>query len=248
LRRYEESAASYGQVIRDSTPPGLRLMRGLMFLSWQGTVDTLEAALRGADVRGEREGRVTWSRVQVARIRRSWRAVLPALDESPVPAYYTDTQYRPWSLMRAEARAALGDTRGSRAEYENALAMLADIVQVHPDDLRYRVALGLAYAGLGRREEATAESRRILTHARPSETGIHGIEAIAGAVEVLVRAGAIDAALEQLDILFTMPAGIDVSAARLRVDPTYDPLRADRRFHQLIQRYETSASAPEGPS
>jgi hypothetical protein len=34
-----------------------------------------------------------------------------------------------------------------------------------------------------------------------------------------------------------MPAGREISVPLLRVDPTYDPIRTDPRFEQLLARY-----------
>jgi hypothetical protein len=54
---------------------------------------------------------------------------------------------------------------------------------------------------------------------------------------VFAKAGRTDAALELLELLFTMPAGRDVTVPFVRAWPAFDPLRGDPRFERLLARY-----------
>ena len=95
----------------------------------------------------------------------------------------------------------------------------------------------MAYAGLGRRADAVREARRAmelvpLASNTPAATAFMG-----GAVEVFARAGETAAALELLELLFSMPAGREVTLAFLRVWPGFDGLRDDPRFEELLGRY-----------
>ena len=56
-------------------------------------------------------------------------------------------------------------------------------------------------------------------------------------VEVFAKMGEIDAALDLLELLFSMPAGREVSVPLLRVWPGFDPLRRDPRFEELLTRF-----------
>ena len=60
---------------------------------------------------------------------------------------------------------------------------------------------------------------------------------MAGAVEVFGKAGSIDSAFELLELLFTMPAGRDVTVPFVRAWPAFDPLRRDPRFEPLLARF-----------
>lgn len=110
-------------------------------------------------------------------------------------------------------------------------------MNAHPRDPRIRIALGLTYAGLGRKADASREARTAvelvsLSHDNPAATGAMG-----GAVEVFARVGENDAALQLLELLLGIPAGREVSVPLLRTDPTFAPLRSDPRFDQMIERF-----------
>jgi hypothetical protein len=91
--------------------------------------------------------------------------------------------------------------------------------------------------GLGRRAEAVREARRALELAPIAKESDVAEVVMGGAVEVFAKAGQHDAALELLELLFSMPAGRDASVPLLRAWPGYDPLRGDPRFEQLLVRF-----------
>jgi hypothetical protein len=140
-------------------------------------------------------------------------------------------------LMRARLYDGLGDRDGARASYTVARGLLRDSVAAHPDHPGIRIALGLAYAGLGQRAEAAREARRAMELAPVAKNTTAATAFMGSAVEVLGRAGEIDAAMELVELLFSMPAGREVTVAFLRVWPGFDPLRGDSRFEEVLGRF-----------
>jgi len=49
-----------------------------------------------------------------------------------------------------------------------------------------------------------------------------------------VRVGANDAAFDHLRQALKLPTGMAISAAMLKLDPVWDPIRNDARFAQLL--------------
>jgi hypothetical protein len=100
--------------------------------------------------------------------------------------------------------------------------------------------LGLTYAGLRQRDDAVREARRGLDLMPVSKDAAAAPFMMVTAAEILARVGDADGALELLDQLLRMEAGVMVSVPLLRLDPTWDPLRGDR-FEQLLQRHSRGA-------
>ena len=74
-------------------------------------------------------------------------------------------------------------------------------------------------------------------------TGEPVLRAFAGLAlaRIYARVDERDAALRQLDLLLSTPS--PVSAALLRVDPTWEGVRKEAEFEELLRRRETGATA-----
>jgi serine/threonine-protein kinase len=119
--------------------------------------------------------------------------------------------------------------------YDSARIMLEARIQERPDDERYRSALGIAYAGLGRNQDAIREAELgvELAIGRDAWKGAQRVEDLA---RVYTMVGEHDAAIDQLEHLLTVPSNITVPM--LRMDPIWDPLRSHPRFQELLAKYE----------
>jgi tetratricopeptide (TPR) repeat protein len=239
MRRYDDAIRTWDQVIALEPPgdPIPLLIRAHGFLRRDGTIDSLEAALARIPVERDDNGARTFTRHTLARLRRRPADALVALDDARHGISRDDLFYRPVSLMRGQALEDLGRVTAAKASYEVARALLQDSVNAHPDDVRIRAALSIAYAGLGRRADALREIRSALDRAPLDGRYVTNTGAMGDAVEVYIRLGDVDAAFALLELMLTMPAGREVSVPLLRVDPRYDPLSTDPRFDRLIQRF-----------
>ena len=99
-----------------------------------------------------------------------------------------------------------------------------------PDDPQLHQLLGVALAYLGRSDEAIGEVRRGIEMAGQSignrTYGVHQL------VRVYLLAGKPDLALDQLELLLTLP--YHVTRRWLTVDPDFAALRGTARFVRLI--------------
>ncbi len=241
LRRYRETARTWSRYIA-LTPDAYTymLIKGYTFTRWQGTSDTLAAALERIPPDWDGRGMATWARVYVARLRRRPMDQVAALAASRHTVSEDDITYRPHSLLRGMAYDVTGDSAIARAHYDTARAMMEDSVAVHPNDPRLYIALGMSLAGLGRREDAIRAAQRAMALAPMSADIARATCFMGGAAEIFAFLGENDSAISLLDRLLQMPAGREASVPLLRVDPAYDRLRNDPRFEEMLQRYTTS--------
>jgi hypothetical protein len=97
-----------------------------------------------------------------------------------------------------------------------------------------RTFLGYAYAGLGRKADAIREGiegeRMIPAAGEPVQRAFVGF-AIA---RIYALVDERDAALRRLDLLLSAPS--PVSPALLRLDPTFERVREEPEFEELVRR------------
>ena len=235
LRRYEAAIRTWDRVIElapdDYHAKGIR---GALYIRLHGNTDSLAAALQRIPPEWDPVGIATWFRFSVARIQRRPGDALAALDASRQNASGDDMFYRPHALLRAQVYDDLEDARRARAYYDTARVELEDSLAGNSQSARLRIALGLAYAGLGRREHAVREARAAMAIVPVGTNAVAGTAIMGDAAEIYARAGDHDNAIALLSQLLGMPAGRELSVPLLRVDPRWDPLRADARFARML--------------
>jgi tetratricopeptide (TPR) repeat protein len=238
LRRRAEAMPIFDRAIALAPEsPVIKVIKGQAYLRWKGTADTLAALLEQVPPGWDPCGLVTFSRYTAYSVQRRYADGIAMLERAPTMLCHDFFVYQPNSLMRARLYDGMGDRARARSSYAAARRLLQDSLRVHPDDPHIRVSLGYAEAGLGRRAEAVREGRRALELAPIAKGSEVAQVVMGGAVEVFAKAGQHDAALDLLELLFSMSAGRDASVPLLRVWPGYDPLRGDPRFEQLLVRF-----------
>jgi eukaryotic-like serine/threonine-protein kinase len=94
-------------------------------------------------------------------------------------------------------------------------------------------------AGLGRKEEAIREARRAVDLKPIAKDSLQGPQIATTLALVYAWTGESDRALEQLEIVATIPAG--PSYGDLRFNPCWDSLRGDKRFDKIVAAAKASS-------
>jgi tetratricopeptide (TPR) repeat protein len=146
----------------------------------------------------------------------------------------------PRHLYVAWALQAAGDTAKATATYAEVAARVRTALVERPDDADLHLALGFAYAGLGRKPEAIAEGERAVALMPVSMDALTGPDMLAAQAQLYVRVGQPDQAIALIGRVLSIPNGAPLSSAMLRLDPAWESLRDDPRFKALLLKYPSA--------
>ena len=243
MRRYDEGIAILDRVIAlEPENHNAKLSKGYQIMRRDGTPDTLAAVLRRIPADWDDWGAAVWGHTLAARAQRRPEEALAALNAAR-PDWRFGKGF--WTRHRLELRAQvyeqMGDTVRARADYRAANDLMRDTVAIRTSDVWRHMLLGLTHAGLKQRDDAVREARRGLELLPVSKDAIGAPFVMGAAAEIFARVGDADEALELLDQLLGMNAGVVASVPLLRRDPTWDPLRSDPRFEEMLRRHSRGA-------
>jgi TolB-like protein/Flp pilus assembly protein TadD len=151
-------------------------------------------------------------------------------------SWNTGYEYVPREQWHAVLQRLLGDMESERTYWNAAVAHLEGLMVQHPEDSRLHSALGIAYAGLGRKDDAIREGKlgvALLPVTREARRGPSRVQDLA---RIYARIGELDAAVDELAILLDRPTSMTIG--RLRLEPWWEPLRGHPRFEALLSRQE----------
>jgi len=126
----------------------------------------------------------------------------------------------------------MGQADSARVYYEAARSVLEARSRESPEDPRYPSSLAIAYAALGRRDEAVRTARQGVDLLPVSKEAYRGLYAVDALAQVYTMVGEHEAAITELEGLLSIPSHL--SAAVLRMEPRWDPLREHPRFRRLV--------------
>jgi tetratricopeptide (TPR) repeat protein len=131
---------------------------------------------------------------------------------------------------------AAEDRRSASARYDSARVQYERIIRLHPQSAgisRYHILLGLAYAGLNRKEDAIREGERAARMSLAYKDALDTYETGTLLAEIYIRCGEDEKAIDQLETVLSTPGYI--TATLLRIDPIWEPIRANPRFRRLLE-------------
>ena len=145
-------------------------------------------------------------------------------------------------LQQLAARVVLcvlaGQTDAAKSAGEEALPLLEARLRERPDDTFAMTELSWVYLALGRNGDALRLSRQAADTISIEKDALAGPNFQAGLAQIEARAGAPEEAVKRLRHLLSIPAGGEVSIARLKIDPVWDPIRNRPDFQQLLSGTE----------
>jgi|GEM_PF-839374 len=144
--------------------------------------------------------------------------------ESDTASYY---------LYKAQIYRLMGEIDSQMAYSDSARKVLERKLKVRPDEARFHSQLGLAYANLGKNDEAVSEGIKGVKLAPISKEAFYAQFLVTNLAEINVIIGDYDSAIEQLKALLSMPGF--ASIPYLKLDPLWKPLYDHPGFKELIK-------------
>jgi TolB-like protein/Tfp pilus assembly protein PilF len=135
---------------------------------------------------------------------------------------------------RVASRVLAGDLVGAQPEAEKARQLLEERLRELPTDISSMTKLSWVYLALKRNEDAMKLARQAADLLPPEKDALVGNLLLTGLAEIEARTGATAEAIAILRRQLSVPAGVSVSIARLKIDPVWDPIRDDPGFQQLL--------------
>jgi serine/threonine protein kinase/tetratricopeptide (TPR) repeat protein len=234
LHDYENAERYYDRAIGlNPNPIDALVYKALLYLAWSGDTAKARATLPvecGDETWGLHDAamRLCNEARYEQRLSQMWGEFVEEGRTSSVEA----AQY---FILKAWWHGRRGEAEQERAAYESARSILEVRLSELPDDANLHSGLGIAYAGLGRRDEAIRE-------------GLRGVELeadhplyqtpsrVLNLARIYMMVGDYDSAVGQLETLPT-DRGL-VTPAWLGADPLWAPLRDHPRFQALLEELE----------
>ncbi|WP_114238272.1 winged helix-turn-helix domain-containing protein [Dyella sp. C9] len=242
LHRYAEAEQAYAAAMAVSRNPAAeRISLAFNRLMWKGDTEPLRSALAALAPGSDTYAGNVMAMYFQHWLARDYAAVVKVAEADTAENWDdTDNVVLPRRLYLAWALQATGDTAKASAAYAEVEASTRAALIERPDDADLHLALGFAYAGLGRKPEAVAEGERAVALMPVTEDALTGVDMLAYQAQLYVRVGQPDQAIALIERVLAMPSGVILSSEILRLDPFWDPLRDDPRFKTLLSKYAIS--------
>ena len=247
LRRYGEAEAAFDRSLALAPDNINAQVYRAVALQMRGDMEGSSHALAAIPADYDPQGSVSQARFNLALASRQPDAALSAI--SKAPTWLLDGENNvllPATLLRGQALARKGETGPARAAFLDAQQALQGLPRESQAQAGAQSNLAIVLAGLGQKDAALAAGRRatdLLPLARDMLAGTFNLARLA---KIEAQVGETDSALDHIEHLLAVPAGLVVSASSLRTDPAWDPLRKNPRFQKLVVEAE-AAQAKTNP-
>ncbi len=145
---------------------------------------------------------------------------------------------RPVDLIAGDLLIDLGRPDAARQRFASAARLLEDMRSADSEDPRVHAALGVAYASLGREDDALRSARAAVEIMPVQREALRGAAMLDELARTYTRIGDHNAALDTLERLFALQNSQVITPALARMDPDWTALRRDPRFEALLARVE----------
>jgi len=236
MRNYPEAMRCFDRAI-SLAPDAARPYgyKASLYLLWEGSTEKARAVMEEAlkTIRSsEEEYSIVNSLIDLDVYEGNYQK---ALDRLSLKSDDIDSQdfFIPRAMQYASIYGYMNKSDFAKKYYDEGQNILEAKIQQEPDDVRFHSALGIAYAGLGRTQDAIREGRLAVELLPVSKEAMRGIYRVSDLARIYVMVGEFDLAINQIESLLSIPG--ELSIPLLRLDPAWAPLRDHPRFKKLLE-------------
>jgi tetratricopeptide (TPR) repeat protein len=240
MRNYPESMRNFNRAISLAPDvPELYDFKAGLYLLWEGNKEKARMVIEQAaqNIGSFREQpfivlRSVWLNVLDGK----YQEALAQLSSCKVEAFSSQFVFIPKAQVYAQINGLMGNKEVEQAQYESAASILETRIQQEPDDARFHSALGITYAGLGRKKDAIREGKLAVELLPVNKDALRGYSRASDLARIYVMVGEFDLAIDQIEFLLSIPGGLSIPL--LRLEPVWAPLREHPRFKKLLEARE----------
>src|SRR5438874_4161136 len=233
LRRYADVAATLDRAVALAPKDvSVRVQRASVDIEWRADTKPLDSVIQAIIANEPAAIKLVVDQWLVLAIwERDSSAAGRALSLVDANGCHSEMPFpRAW----CEGRVALlrGEVASARDAFTRARKEIEGVVSQQPDYAQALCALGMIDAVLGNKEDAIREGRRAVELLPVTKDSIDGAQLVQYLAMIYPWVGQKDLAFEQLRIASSIPGYL--SYGSLRLDPLWDPLRADPAFEKIV--------------
>jgi len=236
LRKYPKANHYHELAIElNPTKPYYYSQKAWLYLVWHGDLRIARTVMEEGLGKCDPEQNWTdfnWLMVTIDILDGRYRDALARLSQGSQVSK-TSIWFVPNDLRRAEIYRYLGRNDLATQHYESALTALNANVQDHREDDRYQSSLGIAYAGLGNKDEAICHGECGREMSRAAKDTVGEALRIEDLARIYVMAGERNKAINMLEELLIIPSRL--SRKLIALDPTWKPLHDHPDFQKLLE-------------
>ena len=136
-------------------------------------------------------------------------------------------------VLKGQILDFMGQHEKAIANYEYGRSLLEKLIKESPENAFHYSALGLAFAGLGNKEEAIKWGKQAIEmHPIQTDPWSSGEDILLEYAHINIIVGEYEEAIDQIRTLLSIPSRL--TKWSLKLDPIYDPLRNNPRFQALV--------------
>ena len=234
LRQFPTALKLYDRML-DITPNDPDVMAAKTDI-YQAQGNLQEAARVLSEINGQTPTKRTFAtKIGQLQLERSCGEAVRLLRAYPAQFHFGDEfekgSYQVWLAL---VQRFAGDTAGAKVTSEQARNTLEPL-RDQPDDAFVTARLSKAYALMGEKDLALKAAERAVMFLPRAKDQVSGPTLEENLAEIQTIVGENSSAISTLSRLLQTPSDTPITPALLRLDPIWDPLRADPAFQKLCE-------------